>query len=56
MISLLNLLHAIAAKRGDGLHPELRKSLPNIEADKSDEADSDAQELRQRFASQDPRR
>ena len=34
MISLLRLLHAVAAKRGDGLHPELRKHLPNADANK----------------------
>jgi hypothetical protein len=50
MISLLHLLHAIAAKRGDGLHPELCKS-----SDKPDES-SAAQEPRQQFASPDPRR
>jgi hypothetical protein len=34
MMSLLQLLHAIAAQRGDGLHPELRKRLPNVDPDK----------------------
>ena len=37
MISLLRLLHAAAAKRGDGLHPELRKHLPNADANKADD-------------------
>jgi hypothetical protein len=44
MISLLHLLHAIAAERGDGLHPELRQHLPNLEAHKPDEASSPTQE------------
>jgi hypothetical protein len=38
MISLLHLLHAIAAERGDGLLPELRKHLHDMEANKPDES------------------
>ena len=32
MISLLRLLHALAAKRGDGLHPELCRRLTKMDA------------------------
>jgi hypothetical protein len=42
MISLLHLLHAIAAKRGDGIHPELRKRL--LKMDSSPDRSNTAQE------------
>jgi hypothetical protein len=51
MISVLHLLHAIAAKRGDGLHPELCRR-----SDKPDEPTPAPQEPWQQFAPPDPHR
>lgn len=48
MFSLLHSLQAIAAARGDGLHPELSKRLSKMDADESHELNTTQSELQQR--------
>lgn len=43
MISLFRLLHEVAAERGDGLHPELRKRLSKVDTDRlAEQVEADA--------------
>ncbi len=47
MISLLPLLHAIAAERGDGLHPKLCRRLTKMDANKIEELNAAARDTQE---------